>query len=185
MDNIEKRFKEISGIPQSVKIDYFPIIDHIGFEIRLKEKGNNGEVFTPLEIVDKMINISNPKPNKFNMDLCSGWGQFTVRILRYFKETYTDFELNDYIKNFHWFNELNIESAKHLIYIFGTDINLAIGPGQELKNYPQTEYNVWERGIYYFNPDVKRWLKQNETDIEHLKEKEEIIDSKIKYIKLF
>jgi hypothetical protein len=112
-----------------------------------------------------MVLIAKPEPDKFNLDLCAGHGQFTVRILQKFTNENPDFSIQDYLTNFHWFNEFNVKSAIDLLYIFGDSINLAVGPAQELKSYPQDDTKVWERGIFYYNSSFKKWVK---TDIKEL-----------------
>lgn len=166
---IEKRFKEITGLSEKTDLTIYPITEHVGFEIRNEQKKESGEVFTPLELVDRMLEISNPNAAKFNMDLCAGRGQFTIRILRRFVNENPNFDINNYLRNFHWFNELNIQSCIELVYIFGENINLAIGPAQELQNYPTNfETNVWERGIYYWDLSYKKWISKDITDLTNL-----------------
>ena len=155
IEQIEQRFKEVTKLQPLVDLTVYPLTEHVGFEIRLQEKKDNGEVFTPLQLVDRMLEISNPQPDKFNMDLCAGHGQFTVRMLRRFVNQNKDFDIYCYLKNFHWFNELNPKSVEDLIYIFGKDINIAAGPAQELKYMPE-EDGVWKPGIWWWN---KQWTK--------------------------
>lgn len=168
---IESRFKEVTKLPSNTKIDYFPITEHIGFKIRLLEKKDHGEVFTPLNLVDRMINISKPNPDKFNMDLCAGHGQFTIRLLRKFYSDNNNFDVNNYLENVHWFNELNLYSALELIYIFGDRINLAIGPAEELKRYPQDTNEVWQKGIFYYDENLQYWVKKNTEQIREIADK--------------
>lgn len=167
LENIETRFKEVSGLPLETDISYYPIIEHIGFEIRLQEKKQHGEVFTPLELVDRMLEISKPETDKYNLDLCAGYGQFTVRILRRFISQDPNFNIDLYLKNLHWFNELNIDSAKKLVYIFREKINLAVGPAQELKNYPCDSKGIWLKGIFFYDSTIKKWVSK---DIKELNE---------------
>lgn len=148
IENIENRFKEVTLLPHNLDISTFPITEHIGFEVRLKEKKENGEVFTPLEIVDKMIMGSDVKSNAYNMDLCAGHGQFTIRMLRKFYNDNPHFDIKEYLTQWHWFNEFNPVSSKELIYIFGKNINLLIGPAQELKKMQSDQNDIWFKGIY-------------------------------------
>jgi len=166
--SIEKRFKEITLIPQGTDITSYPLTEHIGFEIRETEKKTNGEVFTPLELVDKMIEISKPKHTKFNMDLCAGHGQFTIRILRKFANEHPAFDIPSYLRYKHWFNEFNVDSAIKLIYIFGEDINLCVGPAQELKQMPCDENGIWLKGIFYWDASVKKWITKDITELENI-----------------
>ena len=153
--NIESRFKEITGLDSTIDLSIFPITEHIPFTTRNSNKKTHGEVFTPVEIVDKMLLISNPDPNKFNMDLCAGRGQFTIRMLRKFINENKKFDIEYYLKNLHWFNELNQTSVDELIYIFGDKINCANGPAQELQSYPIDENKNWVKGIIKWNG--KNW----------------------------
>lgn len=159
IENIESKFKEITGIQQEVDLSVWPLVQHVGFNIRTEEKQKMGEVFTPLQLVDRMIEISKPLPNQFNLDLCAGHGQFTVRILRYLTNNFPDFNLQEYLSTYHWFNELNPESVVFLQEIFGHNINIAAGPAEALKSYPQ-ENTIWKPGIYYWNSEIKSWKRK-------------------------
>lgn len=160
---IEKRFCEINQI--TYPLDVFPMIEH-HLPLRDKSKSHFGEIFTPINLVDKMILIAEPKPTHFNLDLCAGKGQFTVRMLRYFSINYDNFKIDQYLYDNHWFNEIQETSCLDLLYIFGNSINLAVGTSLELKNYPQ-EDNIWKRGIYKFD---KTWHKSDHTlkNLHHL-----------------
>lgn len=164
----ESRFKDTTRLDKETDLSFYPLIEHIGFEIRMQEKKENGEVFTPLNLVDRMLEISKPEPDKFNLDLCAGHGQFTIRMLRKFYNADQTFDIDNYLKNYHWFNELNIDSAKKLIYIFGENINLAIGPAQELKNFPCDESSVWLKGIFYYDTSIKRWLSKDIKELDNI-----------------
>ncbi len=168
LEAIEARFKEITGLTQ--EIGHWPLdpnLENISigeltksphffqFKIRKDLSKSNGEVFTPLLLVDKMLLISNPMATGFNLDLCAGRGQFTIRMLRMFKELDPHFNHLEYLKEKHWFNEMNIESCKELIYIFGEEINLVCGPAQELKKFFEKEEckgiwkykKIWSKGL--------------------------------------
>ena len=157
ISSIEFRFKEITGLQQD--LSSFPITELVQFPIRKELSKSHGEIFTPIQLVDKMILASNPKPDQFNMDLCAGRGQFSVRFLRYFMTNFENFDIMNYLSQYHWFNEFNLESCYELIYIFGENINLAIGPAQELQTgYPETN-GVWNRGIHRWHESSKKWVK--------------------------
>jgi hypothetical protein len=132
INTLERKFKQYTKLPMEIDMTIFPITDHIGFTVDIAKKKANGEVFTPLQIVDHMIELSRPDPTKFNMDLCAGRGQFTIRMLRYFVNNYPDFNMEEYLINRHWFNEFNPDNAQDIINIFGNNINLCIGPAQKL-----------------------------------------------------
>ena len=149
LENIETKFLEVTGLSQD--LSQFPITELVQFPIRKELSKSHGEVFTPLSLVDKMLLTSNPQPDKFNLDLCTGRGQFTIRMLRKFTQENPDFDINNYLTQYHWFNEINEDSCGELIHIFGKDINLAIGPAQELSSYPEDSSGVWLRGIFKFH----------------------------------
>lgn len=185
IEEIEKRFKEVTKLRSDIKIDYYPITEHIGFEIRMVEKKNHSEVFTPLELIDKMLEISKPKSNKYNMDLCAGHGQFTVRMLRKFISENSNFDIGDYLKNLHWFNEINIDSVLQIIYVFGKNINIAVGPAQELKNYPTDENKIWLNGIFAWDESLKRWINKDIKELEEMNKQTIDTDIKVQSKKLF
>ncbi len=147
---LEKRFIEITKLPKGTDLSVFPLTQHVGFQINEKNKKNMGEVFTPLQIVDKMILLSQPKPVKFNLDLCAGQGQFTIRMLRYFVNNYKDFDINYYLHHFHWFNELNLDNIIDIAKIFGNRINLCIGDARELGKMVEDENGMWKKGVYIY-----------------------------------
>lgn len=159
LQELEAHFKHAAGIPPDTDLSLFPLTDHVGFNVRETEKNQNGEVFTPLQIVDRMILKAAPKPNQFNLDLCAGWGQFTIRILRYLTNTYPDFNISDYLTNWHWFNEINPESVKLLQEVFGPAINIAAGPAEYLNQYPSDANGVWLKGVYYWDIKHGTWTK--------------------------
>jgi len=158
LKDIEKTFLIHTGINDDLSI--FPIKESKLQDQRINHKKEFGEVFTPLSLVDEMILISNPQPDKFNIDLCAGHGQFTIRMLRYFTNNFTNFNLETYLRNYHWFNELNPESVKDILSIFPTYINIASGPAEELSKYPEDENGIWMKGYYHFD---KQWIKQSTT----------------------
>ena len=163
LTDIESRFLEVTGLQQD--LSSFPITELVQFPIRKDLSKSHGEVFTPPSLVDKMILTSLPQPDKFNMDLCAGRGQFTVRILRYFITHNPSFDIKNYLTQYHQFNEFNIDSCHELVYIFGKEINLAIGPAQELQNnYPETS-GIWNKGIHRWHENQKRWIPVDSTSL--------------------
>jgi hypothetical protein len=155
LTDIEARFLEITQLPQ--EISSFPITELVQFPVRKELSKSHGEVFTPISLVDKMILTSAPQPDKFNLDLCAGRGQFTVRMLRYFTTHNASFDIKSYLTTYHWFNEFNLDSCHELLYIFSEEINLAAGPAQTLESYPE-EREVWKRGIFIYEEAEKSWL---------------------------
>ena len=137
IETLEKKFKKYTGISPDLNMTIFPILQHTPFAINIKNKKQMGQVFTPLQIVDHMIEISQPRPDQHNMDLCAGRGQFTIRMLRYFTNRFPEFNMEEYLINRHWFNEFNPDNAQDIINIFGNNINLCIGPAQKLDKMAQ------------------------------------------------
>ena len=149
VEDMEKRFLEISGIV--CDLTKFPLTENdIKNNISVdKEKSDQyGEVFTPLWLVDEMILKSTVKKLykcKSTLDLCAGWGQFTIRMIRALYNYDNKFDVYSWLKNNHTFIELQLESAYKLVYIFGIDINLLIGDALEIRKVIK-----WE-GINYFD----------------------------------
>ena len=163
VEEIEKRFLEISGI--DCDLSKFPLTpDDIKNNIKVdKEKSNQyGEVFTPLWLVDKMIlkaTIKKLHSSKSTLDLCAGWGQFTIRMIRALTNYDKDFDVYKWLKENHTFIELQLESAYKSLTIFGIDINLLIGDALKIK-----EVRNWN-GIYIYKNYWKKipliWLQKN------------------------
>ena len=157
--DIEKRFLEIAGYTCdltnfSLHIDDCPQVKND------KDKSDlHGEVFTPLWMVDKMI-LKSPdslKDAENTLDLCSGYGQFTVRMLRFLINNTENFDKEYWLKEIHSFNEYQLSSACKLLYIFGTDINLFIGDAQKLPQLKDTDY-----GVLLYSKEAKKWSKITE-----------------------
>ena len=131
LSQIESRFKEVT---ESLKTD--------------KEKSDkHGEVFTPESIVDKMLAQFSDKDWQVTelttFDLCSGYGQFTVRMLR---KRY-DLKVTDIsriLSEYHLFAEIQPGSCFRLLYIFGSDIRLLIGDVTRMGELPpEAERGIW------------------------------------------
>jgi hypothetical protein len=106
-------------------------------------------VFTPLWLVDQMIervsDASLRDQGKTFRDLCAGYGQFTVRLLRKKVGLLGErFDVQDFLANCHSFVELQPNSCYRLLYIFGTKISLAIGDASLLGRLPDSaEGGIW------------------------------------------
>jgi len=141
--NIEKRFKTVTGI--SYDIDVFPLENKVDFNTDKGKSKEFAEVFTPLNIVDKMI-LTIPHGGMTdktkNLDMCAGHGQFSVRMLRKLNNDY-NLDIVYYLKNYHYFNEIQIESCYKLMYIFGSYINLSIGDAMKLGELPYNHKGIW------------------------------------------
>ena len=148
VEDIEQRFLEVSGI--LCDLTKFPLAEKdIKKNISVnKEKSDQfGEVFTPLWLVDQMIFKAEESlyRAKSTLDLCAGYGQFTIRMIRALYNHDNNFDVGEWLKNNHTFIELQLESAYKLLYIFGIDINLLIGDALEIQKV--TKWN----GINYFD----------------------------------
>jgi len=164
---IEKRFQEVAELEGDLSI--FPLTRENHLQVKTdKEKSDTfGEVFTPLWLVDSMLErISDydwRNPDKITMDLCAGYGQFTVRMIRKkFNLMGSKFDISKFLQSYpsdvrktpatHWFAELQLSSCYKLLYIYSTKINLAIGDAKELVSLPDDA-----RGIMVYNPVIKMW----------------------------
>lgn len=184
--DIEKRFLEVSGL--DCDLSKFPLEpDDIKINIKVdKEKSNQyGEVFTPLWLVDKMIlkaGVKKLHEAKSTLDLCAGYGQFTIRMIRALANYDSNFDVYKWLKNNHTFIELQLESAYKILYIFGVDINLLIGDALQIEKVQK-----WS-GINYFDNYWKSipedWIKVQmrvredifvKNFLNRFKEKEEVV----------
>ena len=163
IDQIEKRFKEITELHD---IDLTKsLIKKADYKVQQvktrKEKSKNfGEVFTPLFLVDIMIlmKFKEMTPETKTCDLCSGYGQFTIRMMRML---YNKFHMNveGWLKNVHTLTELQMESCAKLVYIFGPDINLYAGDSLKLEHSDEND-----KGILFFNEETKKWYNNELID---------------------
>jgi hypothetical protein len=144
IEGIEKRFREVSDL--KVDMSVYPLKSNQISQAKTdKDKSKKfSEVFTPLWLVDAMIHRCKfHSSDKTTMDLCAGYGQFSVRLLRYFYNIYPDFNLNQFIRNNHYFSELQLESCYKLIYIFNVKLNLFIGDSTHLPKLPHNARGIW------------------------------------------
>jgi hypothetical protein len=169
---IEKRFQEVAELEGDLSI--FPLTRENHLQVKTnKEKSDTfGEVFTPLWLVDSMLErISDydwRNNDKITMDLCAGYGQFTVRMIRKkYNLLGVKFDISKFLQSYqsdvrkkpatHWFAELQLSSCYKLLYIYSTKINLAIGDAKELVSLPDGA-----RGIMIFNSATKLWEDHTE-----------------------
>ena len=163
IDQIEQRFKELTELHD---IDLTKsLIKKADYKVQQvktrKEKSKNfGEVFTPLFLVDIMIlmKFKEMTPETKTCDLCSGYGQFTIRMMRML---YNKFHMNveGWLKNVHTLTELQMESCAKLVYIFGPDINLYAGDSLKLEHSDEND-----KGILFFNEETKKWYNNELVD---------------------
>ena len=114
----------------------FKIVSTLNWDLKSREFA---EVYTPLYIVDEMIQtipVGGMTPTTTNLDLCAGYGQFSIRIVRKLHDANANFNLDNYLRHYHFFNELQISSCYKLLWIFGSKINLAIGDALQLGKLP-------------------------------------------------
>jgi len=161
---IEKRFIEVSGLDTEQEVlTQWPLTKETHLQVKTdKSKSDEfGEVFTPLWLVDDMLSrVSDndwKNKNKVTLDMCSGYGQFTVRMLRKKMDALTkvnkDFNLGRFLNSTHNFNEIQSSSCFKLLYIFGKNINLFIGDSRMLPLLPEDS-----DGILFYASSLQEWV---------------------------
>lgn len=146
---IEVRFLEVAGLTGD--LTHFPIdkSNHLQVKTDKSKSDKHGEVFTPLWLVDQMIErVSNAElkdQGKTTMDLCSGYGQFSLRLMRRKLKLLGDkFDLDRFLGETHAFVELQAGSCFKLLYIFGTGIRLCMGDATKMGQLPDdAETGIW------------------------------------------
>jgi hypothetical protein len=183
LETLEQRFLKIADL--SLDLSIFPIKQTVDTQVKTnKDKSKaHGEVFTPVWLVDKMIikslrNRSTKFPNTF-LDLCAGYGQFSIRWLRCLKKIYDKknkpFNVEDILKNQIYFSELQPSSCYKLISIFGIEnINLFIGDATKLDKLNEEESY---RGIYVFSSKKNKWINIDKIIHKILKDEEYFVKS--------
>lgn len=161
---IEKRFLEITKLDPNMDLTK-SIIKKSDYQKQQvttrKEKSKEfGEVFTPLFLVDIMISLKQKelKPTSLTCDLCAGYGQFTIRLMRRLFNQFK-IDVDEWLKNYHTLTELQLESCAKLVYIFGPNINLFVGDSMKL-NQAKDE----DMGICFYNEQNKSWDHYNLVD---------------------
>ena len=166
---IESRFLQVAELEGDIAL--FPLTKENHLQVVTdKDKSNKfGEVFTPLWLVDEMINrVSDydwKNPNTTTLDLCAGYGQFTIRMLRKKYSVLGDnFDVYKFLKSYpdeirkksatHSFSELQLSSAYKLLFIFGSRINLFIGDSRMLSILPDGT-----KGIWYYCTKSNNWIE--------------------------
>jgi len=166
---IESRFLQVAQLEGDIAL--FPLTKENHLQVTTdKDKSNKfGEVFTPLWLVDEMITRKSDydwkNPNLTTLDLCAGYGQFTIRMLRKkFSVLGDDFDVYKFLKSYpdeirkkpatHSFSELQLSSAYKLLFIFGTRINLFIGDSTMLNILPD-----YTKGIWFYCNKSKDWIE--------------------------
>lgn len=142
---MEGRFKLVTGFEGD--LSKYPVLKEDGahFDTDKAKARDFAEVFTPIYMVDEMLNQVPMTPNASNLDLCAGHGQFTIRMLRKFYEEYGEnFDIKKYLSSKHFMNELQVSSCYKLSWIFLCRINLAIGDARKLNLLPKNWKGVWQ-----------------------------------------
>lgn len=151
---VEERFKVVCGIGGD--LSHYPLTskDDIQFETDKEKSREFAEVFTPLHIVDQMLDcVPQMSKDTSNLDLCSGYGQFTIRMLRNLYLKHRGLNILKYLKEQHYFAELQLSSCFKLLWTFTTDINLYIGDALKLNKLPMNA-----KGIWYYVEDLDQWV---------------------------
>jgi len=193
---IESRFLQVAQLEGDITIFPLKKENHLQVITDKDKSSKFGEVFTPLWLVDEMITrVSDydwKNPNITTLDLCAGYGQFTVRMLRKkFSVLGDDFDVYKFLKSYpdeirkkpatHSFSELQLSSAYKLLFIFGTRINLFIGDSRMLKNLPDGA-----KGIWYYCTKSKNWIECTDKAIEWVGSPNRYnIKREIKFVDLF
>ena len=139
----EKRFKKVAQLEG--ELASFPIIKNkINTQIDKEKSKEFGEVFTPLWLVDHMIKRARSlDPNSKTLDLCAGYGQFSIRLLRHLNNKFSGFNASRFIQDNHAFAELQLSSCYKLLNIFGVKINLYIGDATYVNSLPKDAKGIW------------------------------------------
>lgn len=156
---IESRYKKISNLNADMSV--FPIKANQLTQVKtdIAKSKEFGEVFTPLWLVDMMISQTKIKSQEIKtLDLCAGYGQFSIRLMRYFYNKFDkNFDLKVFLKN-HYFSELQLISCYKLLWIFGKQINLFIGDATKLHLLPEDAEGIW-----CYLDQVGKWVCLNKT----------------------
>jgi SAM-dependent methyltransferase len=150
VETIEKRFKDVANLDGDFSLMPMPKEYHLQVTTNKEKSDSFGEVFTPIWLVDTMLErISDydwRNGNKTTLDLCAGYGQFTIRMIRKkFSLMGNKFDILKFLFEKHYFSELQLSSCYKLLFIYSCNINLFIGDAKELKSLPKDC-----SGIYYF-----------------------------------
>jgi len=162
---IESRFLKSSGLNVDLSVYPLPKSDNHQVTTNKEKSDKHGEVFTPLWLVDEMLERYDEweDQEKTTHDLCAGYGQFSIRMLR---KKYCvlgeRFDLDKFLTETHLFSELQPNSCFHLLYTFGTDIRLLIGDIMQIGKLPDSA----ERGIWvgFENEEEKKYDWYDKTE---------------------
>jgi hypothetical protein len=160
VSDIEKHFKHFAHIDSKKNLEPFPLKEEIANIAINKEKSKEfSEVFTPLWLVDQMIGqVEFDHYNTTTLDLCAGYGQFSVRMMRYLHNTFSYGDVREFLKHNHAFSELQLSSCYKILRIFGDQITLFIGDSTHLNKLPENANGLW---VYI--EEYKYWVCLTET----------------------
>lgn len=150
VESIEKRFKDVANLDGDFSLMPMPKEYHLQVTTNKDKSDTFGEVFTPIWLVDSMLERVSDydwrNGNKVTLDLCAGYGQFTIRMIRKkFSLMGNKFDVLKFLFQTHYFSELQLSSCYKLLHIYSPNINLFIGDSKELKSLPENC-----SGIYYY-----------------------------------
>jgi len=150
VETIEKRFKDVANLEGDFSLMPMPKEYHLQVTTNKEKSDTFGEVFTPIWLVDSMLERVSDydwrNSNKTTLDLCAGYGQFTIRMIRKkFSLMGNKFDILKFLFEKHYFSELQLSSCYKLLHIYSCNINLFIGDSKELNSLPEDC-----SGIYYF-----------------------------------
>jgi len=150
----EERFKVLCGLGGDFSKYPLQKSDDVHFDTDKEKSRTFAEVFTPLHMVDRMLGEVPFVSTKDNLDMCSGYGQFTIRMLRSLYNQYgSSFKVASYLQKHHQFSELQISSCYKLLWVFTPQINLAIGDALQLGKLPRNA-----RGVWYYLEVLGEWV---------------------------
>ena len=118
----------------------------------------HGEVFTPMWLVDEMVEtaIEPGYQDKVWMDMCSGYGAFSIRLLQ---KVYEDGEdVKTFLEDKLMLAEYQVSSAVKLLYIFGPNVNLYIGDSLTLEE--DMDPGIWMEAGGKWHKVKKDWVKR-------------------------
>ena len=155
VESVESRFKDVANLSGDFSLMPMPQEYHLQVKTNKEKSDTFGEVFTPIWLVDSMLERVSDfdwrNQNKITLDLCAGYGQFTVRMLRKKYDLMGEkFDAKKFLFKTHYFSELQLSSCYKLMHIYSPNINLFIGDANALKSLPEDC-----SGIYYYN---KQWI---------------------------
>jgi predicted helicase len=159
VESVELRFKDVANLEGDLSLMPMPKEYHLQVATDKAKSDSFGEVFTPIWLVDSMLERVSDydwrNGNKVTLDLCAGYGQFTIRMIRKkFDLLGEKFDIKSFLFKTHYFSELQLSSCYKLLHIYSPNINLFIGDSKELKSLPENC-----SGIYYYN---KEWIECTE-----------------------